>query len=189
MNERGFYKNINFNNLILEYYKELNLSLNEVLICLMSNYLLETGTKLITNDLLEMKLSLSKKEIDIGLSNLMNKNYIKYIKNNQGLVSSLDTLYDELLTIYSREFISKDENKDYSQDLFYRIVDTFEKLLDRNLNQNDIQYVEKWVNNNVDEDIVINSLKDAISYDKPYLPYIDQLIEKRLKEKENAGLY
>lgn len=184
-----YYSNINFNNLLLEYYKELNLSSNEVIIALMSNYLIESGNKIITNELLELKLDLSKKEIDVGLSNLMNKNYIKYIKSNQGLVSSLDNLYDELIVLYSREFLTKDENKDLSNDLFYRIVDAFEKELNRNLNQQDIQYVEKWVNKNIDESIVINSLKDSINDNKPYLAYIDKLINQRLKEKENEGLY
>ncbi len=184
-----YYSNINFNNLLLEYYKELKLSTNEVIIALMSNYLLESGNKIITNELLEMRLDLSKKDIDLGLSNLMNKNYIKYIKTNQGLVSSLDNLYDELILFYSREFISKDENRDLSSDLFYRIVDTFEKELGRNLNQQDIQYIEKWIYKSIDEDIIINSLKDSINDNKPYLAYIDILINQRLKEKENAGLY
>lgn len=189
MTNKNAIKGIDFNNLLLEYYKDLNLSSNELLVALMSNYLLECGNLIITNELLELKLDLSKKEIDDSLSSLMKKNYLKYTKTSTGLITSLESLYDELISLFIKKNEIDEETKNFTDNLMYRIVDIFEKELNKNLNTQDIQYIEKWIGDNIDEEIIINSFKDALNENRPYLSYVDTLIKKRLKEKENEGLF
>ncbi len=189
MNNKVIYKGIDFNNLLLEYYKELDLTSNELLVALMSNYLLEAGNLIITNELLELKLSLSKKEIDDSLSNLMNKGYLKYSKTNTGLISSLDSLYEKLISLFVKKNTIDEERRNLNDNLMYRIVDVFERELNKNLNTQDIQFIEKWIEDNVPEDIIINSFKDALNENNPYLSYVDKIIKRRLKEKENEGLF
>lgn len=188
MINKTFLKGINFNNLLLEYYQQLGLSSNELIVALMSNYLLESGNNVITNELLKMKLDLSEEEIDTSISSLMNKNYLKFLNSNNGLYCSMDNLYEELIILFNRNF-NFNEDDNMSNDILYRIVDSFENELGRTLNSQDIQYIEKWINKHVDETIIINAMKDAINFNKPYLSYIDLLIDKKLKEKENNEIY
>ena len=69
---------VDFNYLLLEKYKKLGLNESEVTTLMLINKLLSEGNDFITADLLSLKMTLSVKEIDNILVNLLNRKFIEY---------------------------------------------------------------------------------------------------------------
>ena len=69
---------LDFRYLLLEYYKKLRLSENEVMVILMIDHLLEQKNTLITPDLLSLKMNISSKELDKILVSLLERDLIVY---------------------------------------------------------------------------------------------------------------
>ena len=107
-------KALDFEYLLLEFYKTLNIQEREVVIILMIEHLLKQGNDFITSDLLALKMKYDIKEIDASLSILFTKGYLEYKEVNNELHTSLDSLKKSLFktfekTIFTEEEISKNE--------------------------------------------------------------------------------
>lgn len=181
------FKVVNFSSLLLDYYKELNITNNELVILLMSEELLKDNNNLITNELLELKVNLTPNEIDTTLKNLMVKKYITYEMIGNDFVTSLKTIKDLLLSLYKRDLIANEmhENESENKEIIDGLIQTFENYFDKSLSTTEKEMISKWVDNGISEDMIIDSLKDAYTLNQLSIKKIDNIIAKKIKESDD----
>ena len=179
-------KALDFEYLLLEFYKTLNIQEREVVIILMIEHLLKQGNDFITSDLLALKMKYDIKEIDASLSILFTKGYLEYKEVNNELHTSLDSLKKSLFktfekTIFTEEEISKNEIIEEKRKI---IFDAFMTSFNRNLSPIEISRIDSWIEQDVDQTIILDALKDASNREKLSVMYIDRLIVNKLKEED-----
>ncbi len=165
---RKLYKQKSYviNPLVLKNIKSLDLSLNEFLLII---YFLNGELSL---DLEKIKeaLNLTDEEILNTYSNLLTKGYIETTLNKEnGKVTeiiSLDMLYDKLI------LTSQKENKTEQTDIFSQ----FENEFGRSLSPIEYETINKWIEKNVSEEIILSALKEAVMCGATNLRYIDKII-------------
>lgn len=182
-------KALDFEYLLLEFYKTLNIQEREVVIILMIEHLLKQGNDFITSDLLALKMKYDIKEIDASLSILFTKGYLEYKEVNNELHTSLDSLKKSLFktfekTIFTEEEISKNEIIEEKRKI---IFDAFMASFNRNLSPIEISRIDSWIEQDVDQTIILDALKDASNREKLSVMYIDRLIVNKLKEEDRDG--
>ena len=182
-------KALDFEYLLLEFYKTLNIQEREVVIILMIEHLLKQGNDFITSDLLALKMKYDIKEIDASLSILFTKGYLEYKEVNNELHTSLDSLKKTLFktfekTIFTEEEISKNEIIEEKRKI---IFDAFITSFNRNLSPIEISRIDSWIEQDVDQTIILDALKDASNREKLSVMYIDRLIVNKLKEEDRDG--
>ena len=180
---------LDFDYLLLEFYKTLNIQEREVVIILMIEHLLKQGNDFITSDLLALKMKYDIKEIDASLSILFTKGYLEYKEVNNELHTSLDSLKKSLFktfekTIFTEEEISKNEIIEEKRKI---IFDAFMASFNRNLSPIEISRIDSWIEQDVDQTIILDALKDASNREKLSVMYIDRLIVNKLKEEDRDG--
>ncbi len=179
---------INFTYLLLDYYKELNISNEELLVLLMCDHLLMDDNQLITIEQLEIKLNLPFGEIDKVFNSLLTKKYIVYETQNNDFVTSLTNLKRDLLFLYQKDLNSETVNKDETQlneETKLKVFSSFEHYFNRNLNDTEKDMILKWLKNGIDIELIIDSLKDAYNLGVLNVKKIDGIIAKKLKEEED----
>lgn len=182
-------KALDFEYLLLEFYKTLNIQEREVVTILMIEHLLKQGNDFITSDLLALKMKYDIKEIDASLSILFTKGYLEYKEVNNELHTSLDSLKKSLFktfekTIFTEEEISKNEIIEEKRKI---IFDAFITSFNRNLSPIEISRIDSWIEQDVDQTIILDALKDASNREKLSVMYIDRLIVNKLKEEDRDG--
>ena len=182
-------KALDFEYLLLEFYKTLNIQEREVVIILMIEHILKQGNDFITSDLLALKMKYDIKEIDASLSILFTKGYLEYKEVNNELHTSLDSLKKSLFktfekTIFTEEEISKNEIIEEKRKI---IFDAFMSSFNRNLSPIEISRIDSWIEQDVDQTIILDALKDASNREKLSVMYIDRLIVNKLKEEDRDG--
>lgn len=177
---------LSFNDLLLDYYKELNITNDELVVLLMSDILLKDNNKIITNDLLALKLNMSFQEIDIALNSLMIKKYINLEIKENDYSTNLDNIKKILLDFYKRDLLLNDSRKENKENtlLVEGIINTFEAYFDRRLSETEKEYINKWIDAGIEEELIINSLKDALTLNQLSFKKIDNIIAAKLKEDE-----
>lgn len=175
---------IDFRFLLLENYKKLKISENELAIIFMIDHLVSQGNPFITADLLSLKMSLDIKEIDALIANLLTCGFMEYTTVNGRTVTSLNPLKEKLY----REFqlsISKDSKLDprINEELS-NIYANFEKELGRSLSPLEISRIREWIDIGYSEENIINALKEAISQGKKSLRSVDKILLSWAKRED-----
>lgn len=180
---------LDFEYLLLEFYKTLNINEREVIVILMIEHLLSQGNDFITNDLLALKMKLSSKEIDESLSILFTKGYLEYKDVNGKMTTNIDNLKKSLYKEFEKSIFTEEEisrNKEIEEKrsiIFTNFTETFA----RNLSPIEISRIDEWIEQDVDVDIILNCLKDASRANKLNINYIDRLIINKLKDEDRLG--
>lgn len=177
---------IDFRFLLLENYKKLKISENQLAIILMIDHLVSQGNPFITADLLSLKMVLDIKEIDTLLADLLTRGFVEYVTLNNRTVTSLNPLKERLY----REFqisISKDNeikgNAKIKEEL-NNIFENFEQELGRQLSPLEISRIREWVALGYTDETIINALKESISQGKKSLRSVDKILLSWAKREE-----
>ncbi|MDY2727530.1 MAG: DnaD domain protein [Candidatus Onthovivens sp.] len=180
---------LDFNYLVLQFYKIMNLGEREVMVILMINHLLKQENDFITSDLLALKMKLSVKEIDESLSILFEKGYLEYIEENGHIKSSLRNFQIALYKAFERTIFTEDEiakNKE-AEEKRYKIFEAFQDAFKRNLSPIEVSRIDNWIEQNIDTSVILNSLKDAENARKLNINYIDTIILNKLRKYDREG--
>ena len=169
---------IDFTYLLIENYKKLKITENELATIFCINYLIEQGNDIITADLLSLKMSLDVKEIDKILASLFKKKYLSLETNGNKTFTSLDplknVLYDELehkLTKQKREKTSKEYKEELSS-----IIKEYESKLNKKLSPVEKDKIEEWINFGYTKNNIIDALKDALNSNKKTIRSIEKIL-------------
>lgn len=182
---------LDFRYLLLEYYKKLRLSENDLAVILMIDHLLEQKNSLITPDLLSLKMNLSSKELDKILVSLIERNFLVYDVGKKIKVSLKPLhkkLYDTFQVALAKDQeVASDERKAASLKNIYEV---FEKQLKRTLSPLEFSLIGEWVNDGFSDEVIIQALNECLSKGKKTLKSVDRLLVqwKARDDMEKEGI-
>ena len=177
---------VDFRFLLLENYRKLKISENQLVIILMIDHLSTQGNPFITADLLSLKMSLDVKEIDRLIADLLTRGLMEYATTNGKTVTSLNPLKEKLY----REFemsISKEnaaKSNEVVNNQLNNIFEAFQKELGRSLSPLEISRIREWVAMGYSDETIINALKEALSQGKKSLKSVDKILLTWAKREE-----
>lgn len=179
------YKAIDFDYLLIEHYKDLNINESELAVILVVDHLLKQHNDIITAEDLSFKMNLDSKKIDEILSNLVTKNIVDLVFDKKGAKLSLQPLKNKLfqqlkLDIYKEEERQKEDIQEMAQNVYA----LFEKELKRTLSPLEVSRIQEWFSTNNDED-VSNAIKDLkASGKKVSIRAVDKILLAKAKANE-----
>lgn len=168
---------LDFRYLLLEYYKKLRITENELAVILMIDHLLGQKNTFLTPDLLSLKMNLKTKELDKILVHLIERDFLVYDIGKKTKVS-LKPLQKKLYEVFQlsmakdQEIISSKEKNDYMQNIYQ----VFESELKRSLSPLEQSLINEWVNDGFDDETIINALKETLNKGKKTLKSVDKLL-------------
>lgn len=182
---------LDFRYLLLEYYKKLKLSENELAVILMIDHLLEQKNYFITPDLLSLKMNLSIKELDKILVGLLEKKLLVYDigpKIKVSLKPLQKKLYETFqISLAKEQEVSSSEKKN---EYLKNIYQVFEKELNRTLSPLELSTINEWVNDGFSDEIIIEAFHQALAKGKKTLRSVDKILVqwKVRDDMEKVGL-
>ena len=158
---------IDYRYLLIEYYKKLRLSENEVCVILMIWQLLKQKNTLFTPDLLSMKMNLDAKEIDKILVALIERGFLQF-DTGKKIKVSLKPLERKLLKTLQEEMAEDDENRSNKEKVanFEKVVKTFEAEFKPSLSPLEKSLVSDWLTHGYDAETIIDAMRECLSKGK-----------------------
>lgn len=169
---------IDFRFLLIENYKNLQISDEELATIFVIDFLISQGNPFITADLLSLKMSSDVKTLDKILASLLKKGFIEYVCQGKKTVTTLNPLKKKLY----REFqltLAKEETREKSSEVkqsLNNIFTQFEKLLNRSLSPVEVSKIREWVSYGYSDELIIGALKEALSKGKKSLRSVDKIL-------------
>jgi len=173
MIEKGKY--IDWKSLLLANYKSLDIKEEEVIILLMIDYCLQNGETVVTPDVLALKMNYDQSQIDQILSSLLNKGFITLDTNEEGKLQTSTNgikyiLISNLLKVEEVEKKEKDLEKEKN------IFEVFEVKFGRPLSYIEMETMNKWFEEGIEDDKILLALQEAIKARKKNIRYIDKIL-------------
>ena len=175
---------IDFRFLLLENYKKLKISENELAIIFMIDHLVSQGNPFITADLLSLKMSLDIKEIDNLIADLLTRGFMEYASINGKTVTSLNPLKEKLFSNFAMSVSKETENRKNREEVLSNIYQSFETSLNRSLQPMEISTIREWVALGYSDETIINALKEALSQGKKTLKSVDKILLSWAKRED-----
>ena len=168
---------LDFRYLILEYYRKLRLSENELAVILMIDHLLGQKNSLVTPDLLSLKMSLSPKELDTIFVNLIERNFLIF-DTGKKIKVSLKPLKKKLYEVFEESLAKEHETKisEEKTKVLQNIYQIFEKELNRPLSPLEFSLIGEWVDHGYSDKKIIEALRVALSKGKKTLRSVDKIL-------------
>ena len=164
---------LDFNYLLLDNYKKLNLTENDVATLLMIDHLINDGNLFITAELLSLKMALPIQEIDKIFADLLTRGFIEYSVSNNSTVTTLKPLRDKLLKEFQLRLTAEQAENQYD---FSSIFAIFDSTLGRNLSQVEQSKIKEWVSLGYSEAKIIDALKESVSKDNKTLIAVEKVL-------------
>lgn len=182
---------LDFRYLLLEYYKKLKLSENELAVILMIDHLLEQKNYFVTPDLLSLKMNLSTKDLDKILVGLLEKKLLVY-ETGPKIKVSLKPLQKKLYETFQislakeQEVSSSEKKNEYLKNIYL----VFEKELARTLTPLELATINEWVNDGFSDELITEAFHQALSKGKKTLKSVDKiLVQWKIRDDmEKVGL-
>jgi DNA replication protein len=175
---------VDFRFLLLENYKKLKISENELAVIFMIDHLVSQGNPFITADLLSLKMSLDAKEIDTIIADLLTRGFMEYASLNGRTVTSLSPLKEKLFSNFALSVSKEAENKKAKDEMLSNIYQSFEAELGRTLQPMEISTIREWVDLGYSDEIIINALKEALAQGKKSIKSVDKVLLSWAKREE-----
>lgn len=175
---------IDFRFLLLENYKKLKISENELAIIFMIDHLVSQGNPFITADLLSLKMTLDIKEIDELIADLLTRGFVEYTSVGGKTVTSLNPLKEKLFSNFALTVSKEAENKKAKDEILTNIYQSFENELGRTLQPMEISTIREWVDLGYSDDLIINALKEALNQGKRSIKSVDKILLSWAKRED-----
>lgn len=167
---------LDFKYLLLENYKKLKMSENELATILMMDHLINGGNSFITADLLSLKMTLDVKEIDKIIALLLTKGFMEYESYKGTTRCTLNPLKERLYHDFQVTLTTSALGENSSNSSFENIYSVFEKELARPLSPVEISKIREWISMGYEDEKIIDALKESISQGKKSLRNIDKIL-------------
>lgn len=168
---------LDFRYLLLEYYKKLRITENELSVILMIDHLLDQKNSLITPDILCLKMNLSIKELDKIFVDLIEKGYLLF-DTGKKIKVSLKPLKRKLMEAFEKELAKENEinSSEEKTASLKQIYAEYEKLLKRTLSPLEISIISDWDSRGYSSTQIIDALKECLSKGKKTFKSIDKIL-------------
>ncbi|MDD2433988.1 MAG: DnaD domain protein [Bacilli bacterium] len=177
-------KNLDWKALLLENYRDLMLTENQVMLILMCDLCINNGETLVTPDALSLKMTLDFKEIDKLYAALLKKGFISIVDDASGhQITSLDGLKSILLEAFLTNFAKKKE-ADKPDSVQNSLFATFENRFGRPLTYIELETIQTWLDEGNSPEKIIQALDEAMSKRIENIRYIDKILLERRQAEE-----
>ncbi len=174
---------IDWRTILVDNYKKLGLSENELSIILVTNSLIQKGVDFITPDLIALKMTLDFNEIDNCFTNLLKKNILT-LEGKEKLKISIEPLKKKLVDIFYEELknqTSTPTNKE-QEDIFV----LFETEFGRALSQFEVNTIKDWFDQGNTAATIKEALNVATLAKVKTIRYIDKVLLEWKRREELA---
>ena len=186
------FASLDLNYLLLNNYKKLKITEDELVVILMISHLLNEGNELVTNSLLALKMNFDEVTIDDIVVSLLMKGFLEYQDgSNGGIRTSLEPLNKILYRELELSILGNGlkEDKILSEQIT-KLYKKFEKDFSRSLAPVEIQKIDEWIS--VDKysiDEIEFALKEAKLNNALSIKYIDKVLftNKKRQDIETEG--
>lgn len=183
---------LDFRFLLLENYKRLKITENELVTLFMIDHLISLGNPFVTADLLAIKMSLDVKEIDKVLSTLLIRGLISYVTQGQKTITSLEPIKKKLFKEFQIVLTNEDQretNLDIDNQL-KNIYQQYSEILGRSLRPVEIQKIGEWVSHGFNDGMIIDALKESMNKGRKSFSSIDKILLSWASrdDRENEGI-
>ena len=183
---------IDYRNILINNYKELNLTENELIVLLMIDSINKNEKTLISGDQLAFKMNLNSQQIDEIIVSLMNKSFLRYHQDGDILITSIENTYQRIISFVEKKYLedSNDETIKNQEENLTRILKILEEEMKRSLSGLEMEKVINWFNEGVNVNVIENSINECImKSNKVSINAIDKLIIKNLThvDREEEG--
>lgn len=185
---------ISFNDTLIENYQLIGLSELESMILLkLSNYSKTKNSYLCVSDL-KKEVTISEEELSNLIFSLVQKGYINLSMNNLGTEEfSLDPTYEKLGNLLNELKIASDcnPNEDVNalnnrEELIRKLAMYIEATLSRCANEQDLQYINMWVDKNYTFDEMKDAILESAKAKKAHIKYADAVLTSRHQVRESV---
>ena len=168
---------IDYRYLLIEHYKKLRLSENELCVLLMIQQLLQQKNTLITPDLLSMRMTLDVKEIDKILVSLIERGLLQF-DTGKKIKVSLKPLNKKLFKLFQEEMaqdLEERNNKEKASNI-EKVQKVFMAEFKPELSPLEKTLISEWLAHGYSADQVIDAMRDCVSKGKKTFKAIDKLL-------------
>lgn len=180
------YDAIDVRYILLENYKKMGITENELAVIFMIQHLLDQGNSFITQELLALKMTLPIADIDRVLTNLFSKKLIEYENVNHEMRTTLAPLKAKLYREFELDFLKhREEQLEKGFDAqVQNIYGTFEKELKRTLSPAEFQRIREWISYGYSDDVILDALHEALSENKASIRAVDKILLQRTTRED-----
>lgn len=174
---------IDWRTILVDNYKKLGLSENELSIILVTNSLIQKGVDFITPDIIALKMTLDFEEIDNCFTNLIKKNILT-LEGKEKLKISIEPLKKKLIDIFYEELKNQtttSPNKE-QEDIFV----LFETEFGRALSQFEVNTIKDWFEQGNSAATIKEALNVATLAKVKTIRYIDKVLLEWKRREELA---
>jgi len=180
---------LDYRSILIQSYKDLNLSEMELIVLLMIDSLIKEKRALFSGELLSVKMNLSENEIDQIIVSLMNKNFLSYVQDGDILVTSLEGTYKKIISLVQNRIINdnNDEETRYKHESLGEVLKLLEEQMKRSLSPLEVDRVDSWFREGVDKKVILNSINECVmKHNRLTIKQIDNLIIKNLSHTDRV---
>lgn len=169
---------IDFRFLLLENYKKMKITENELAVIFMIDHLVSQGNPFVNTDMLSLKMTLEIQEIDKVMAGLLTRGFIEYISQGKKTIITLDPLKQKLFREFqmTSSFEEATRNDKKVNDMINNVYGQFETLLSRPLSQVEFSRIREWISYGYSDEMIINALKEALNKGKRSLRSVDKIL-------------
>ncbi len=173
---------LDYDALVLRYYHKLGLGEKEAVALIKLNSLLEERKRVIKAEKFANMLSLSARETEELLNDLMNKGYltITLVKREDGKemeTFNVDYILAKVANHLKKKFEKEDEN------VLGRIVSHLEEVLEKPLTSLDFELVKQWVHEEgYSEKMIREAANTALAQNRLSVKSIDRILLSAVKD-------
>lgn len=186
MAKNTLYSAVSFRYALLDCYKKLNLSEEELVVVLMIDHLLEQGNTLVTADLLSMKMNYVPKDIDRIMVGLVNRGLLSYDTSEKTMRTSLDALKNQVYTLFQKSVEREQINlmSKEKADRLASLIAFFEAKLCRSLSPLETQTMGDWIEAGYKDEQIQDSLLDALKERKKTIRAVDKILRAKRRDED-----
>lgn len=169
---------------LIDNYKKIGLDEKDVSIILVVFSLKQKGVKLITPDIISLKMTLEFSEVDSKFTNLIKRGYL-LLEDENNFSISIQPLNKKLMDVFyenlKREEMSESYNKDLNQ-----ILVIFENEFGRALSQFEVNSIKEWFEQGNSVSVIKEALNVATLAKVKTVRYIDKILLEWKRREEIA---
>ena len=186
MTNNAIFSAVSFRGTILDCYKKLGLSENELVVILVIDRLLEQGNTFFTSQDLAMKMSLSAPEIDKIMAGLFQRNLITLESMGGESSWSIDNVKKQVRSEFVKQF-SLEQDAAMNKELEARrasLLKFFEEKMGKTLSPLEKDSLNGWINADFTDEEIKDALIDAKQQGKTSIRAVDKILRNRRREED-----
>lgn len=168
--------------LLLEHYKQLGFSEQEVMVILVIDQLTKQDNRLMTAELLSLKMALPIEQIDAIMVKLLQRQFLAYVTVDGKTSSTLQPLKQLLYKRFQQHVMQQTQEINLQEQA--SIFQLIEQGFGRTLSPLEISHIQDWLNFGYSPEKIRQALQDAISKQKKSIRMMDKILQKETM-KEN----